>query len=137
MKSGGGFFIPSGDIMTYLSRADNYDQEHWDSPYDIHHWHDPRWNEYSIEFCYDDFRVHLNYNPNGILNGMMIEKKIDKYSSQRIFEMWQGEPYEENDDEDEDDEEKRAVPGYDPIIILSLVSVVSIIMAKKIKKSKK
>ncbi|MFX1445183.1 MAG: PPC domain-containing protein [Promethearchaeota archaeon] len=134
MKSNGGFFIPSGDIMTYLRRADNYDGEHWDSKYDIHHWYEPKWNEFSIEFCYDDFRVHLNYNANGVLNGMTIQKNYDNY--ERIFEMWRGEPYEENKNE-KDNEERRAVPGYDPIIIISLVSIISIIMVRKIKKSKK
>jgi len=135
MKGGNDFFIPSGNVMEYLGRADNYDG-YWTATngYNIEHWYESYWGEYSIEFCYDDFRVHLKYRSNGVLEGMIIHKN---FNGERIFEMWRGEPYEDDDEDDEDDEERRAVPGYDPLIIISLVSVVSIIIVKKIKKSKK
>ena len=134
MKGGGDFFIPSGNIMQYLERADNYDEYWGPNDYDIEHWYETYWNEYNIEFCYDDFRVHLKYMSNGVLLGMMIHKNYG--NMERVFEMWLGEPYEDDDDED-DDEERRAVPGYDLLIIISCMSVVSAIMVKKIKKSKK
>ncbi len=135
MKGGGDFFIPSGEILQYLGRADNYDGEQWYSTYNIEHWYEPTWNEYSIEFCYDDFRIHLKYDSRGILEGMMIHKNYD--GMETVFEMWRGEPYEDSNDDEEDNEDRRAVPGYDPLIIISLVSIVSIIMIKKIKKSKR
>lgn len=134
MKGSNDFFIPSGNVMQYLSRADNYDGDWATYGYNIEHWYEYYWGEYNIEFCYDDFRVHLKYKSNGVLEGMIIYKNYD--GMERIFEMWRGEPY-EDDDDDEDDEERRAVPGYDPLIIISLISLVSIIMVKKIKKSRK
>jgi len=127
MKDGANFFIPSNNIWRYLDRADNYD---WYNNYDIHHWGDPRWNEYNIEFCYDDFRVHLTYSENGLLMGMNIHEN----DGNKVFEMWRTDYGKE--DEEEDEGEKDAIPGYDLPIVVILVSIVSIIYAIKIKKSR-
>ncbi len=121
------FFIPSNNIWRYLDRADNYD---WYNNYDIHHWGDPRWNEYNIEFCYDNFSVHLTYSENGLLMGMNIHEN----SGNKVFEMWRTDYGKE--DEEEDEGEKDAIPGYDIPIVVILVSIVSIIYAIKIKKSR-
>ena len=129
MKDGANFFIPSNNVWKYLDRADNYD---WYGNYDIHHWDEPMWNEYNIEFCYDDFRVHLRYSSNGILQGMRIHKNYA--SNELIFEMWRTDYGKEPGEEDED--EKDAIPGYDIPIVVILVSIVSIIYALKIKKSR-
>ena len=130
MKAGANFFIPSNNVWKYLDRADNYD---WYGNYDIHHWDEPMWDEYNIEFCFDDFRVHLTYSSNGILQGMRIHKNYAT-SNELIFEMWRTDYGKEPDEEDED--EKDAIPGYDIPIVVILVSIVSIIYALKIKKSR-
>jgi len=127
MKDGANFFIPSNEIWRYLDRADNYD---WYNNYDIHHLGDPRWNEYNIEFCYDDFRVHLRYSENGLLMGMNIHEN----DGNKVFEMWRTDYGKEDGEEDEG--EKDAIPGYDIPIVVILVSIVSIIYAIKIKKSR-
>ena len=135
MKKGSDLFIPGGNIIQYLRRADNYDGDWGYNEYNIEHWYESYWNEYSIEFCYDDFRVHLIYMANGVLKGMMIHKNYG--SMERVFEMWLGEPYDDEDDEEDEEEEKRAVPGYDVIIMISLISLLSLITAIKMKKTRK
>ena len=129
MKDGADFFIPYNNIWQYLDKADNFD---WYDNYDIHHWSEPVWNEYTIEFSYDNFRVHLRYSVDGILNGMSIQKNYG--DNNRIFEMWRTDYEKEKDEEDEG--ERDAIPGYDIPIIVTLVSIVSIIYAIKIKKSR-
>jgi hypothetical protein len=132
MKAGSDNFIPNNNIVQYLQCADNTD---WFNNYNIEHWCDPYWNDYSIEYFYGDFRVRLMYMANGVLKGMEIDK-IDVYW-ERVFEMWLGDPIDDDGDEDEEDEEKRAVPGYDLLIMISLISFISIITAIKMKKSRK
>lgn len=127
MKGGAEFFIPSNNIGKYLDRADNYD---WFGNYDIHHWYDNYRNEHNIEFCYDDFRVHLIYSSNGILVGMRIHKNSSDYKL--IFEMWRSDYSDEGDEEGE--EERDAIPGYDIPIFIALISIISIISAIRIKK---
>ena len=132
MKDGADFFIPKGDMWRYFEKADNFDRD-WTN-YDISHWYDWYWYEYHIEYSFSDFTVHLIYMHNGVLKGMMIPKKDATYH-RIIFEMWLGDPH---DDEEEDEEEdERAIPGYDIVLVSFLISVVSIVSAIKIKKSKK
>ena len=131
MKAGSDNFIPNNNIMQYLQRADNTD---WFNNYNIEHWCDSYWDDYSIEYFYGDFRVRLMYMSNGVLKGMEIDKIDGNW--ERVFEMWLGEPFDDGGNEEEETE-KRAVPGYDLLIMISLISFVSIITAIKMKKSRK
>ena len=69
---------------------------------------------------------------NGVLSGMMIWRKYDGH---RLLEMWQGD-YEE-DKEDEEDERHSSIPGYDKIIIISSISIVSVMMILRFRNTKK
>ncbi|TFG30237.1 MAG: hypothetical protein EU532_01240 [Promethearchaeota archaeon] len=133
MKSGADYFIPNNNIIQYLQCADNTD---WFNNYNIEHWCNPYWNDYSIEYFYGDFRVNLYYTSNGILKGINIYKMYGTWD-EKVLEMWLGEPIDDGDDDEEDEEEKRAVPGYDMVIIISLICFVSLITAAKMKKTRK
>ena len=133
MKDGADLFIPYNNLWTYLDKADNYDRFDWFGGYDIHHWYDNYRNEHNIEFSYDDFRVHLIYSSNGILVGMRIHKNSADY--RLIFEMWRSDYT--NKDEEGDEEERDAIPGYDITIVITLIAVMSIITAIKVKKLRK
>jgi hypothetical protein len=130
MKDGADLFIPYNNLWTYLDKADNYDRFDWFGGYDIHHWYDNYRNEHNIEFSYDDFRVHLIYSSNGILVGMRIHKSSADYKL--IFEMWRSDYSDKADEEPE--EERDAIPGYDIPIFITLISIMSIISAIRIKK---
>ena len=134
MKDGADLFIPSNNLWTYLDKADNYDRFDWFVGYDIHHWYDNHWNEHHIEFSYDDFMVHLTYSTNGILMGMQIFKSST--DMRKIFEMWRSD-YKDGDDGEEGEEERDAIPGYDIPIFIAIISIMSIISAIRIKKSRK
>ncbi|TFF85199.1 MAG: hypothetical protein EU551_04480 [Promethearchaeota archaeon] len=129
MKQGSDFFIPANNIMQYLDRADNYD---WFNDYGIDHWYSSQWRDYHVFFDYDDFGVELIYMSNGVLSGMMVWRKYDGH---RIFEMWYGEP--EDDDDEEEEEYQNSIPGYDMIIVISTLSIISVLMVLRFKHSKK
>jgi len=74
--------------------------------------------------------VHLTYSENGLLMGMNIHEN----NGNKVFEMWRTDYGKE--DEEEDEGEKDAIPVYDIPIVVILVSIVSIIYALKIKKSR-
>jgi hypothetical protein len=59
---------------------------------------------------------------------------IHENNGNKVFEMWRTDYGKE--DEAEDEGEKDAIPGYDIPIVVILVSIVSIIYAIKIKKSR-
>ena len=130
MKDGADLFIPSNNLGVYLDKADNHDWFDWFGNYDIHHWYDYYHNEHNIEFCYDDFRVHLIYSSNGILVGMRMHKNYDNMAL--VFEMWRSDYTKE--DKEGDEEERDAIPGYDIPIFIAIISIMSIISAIRIKK---
>jgi len=132
MKDGADLFIPSNNLGGYLDKADNYDRFDWFGGYDIHHWYDNFRNEHNIEFCYDDFRVHLTYSINGVLVGMRIHKNSADY--RLIFEMWRSEKPSSDEGDEEGEEERDAIPGYDIPIFIAIISIISIISAIRIKK---
>ncbi|MFX1258367.1 MAG: hypothetical protein ACFFAN_10945 [Promethearchaeota archaeon] len=140
-KNGIDFFIPSNDIYGYLERADNVDIYTTDDKYNIHHGYESEWDEYWIELVYDDFRVDLKYGGDGVLRGMMIHE--NDAIGQNIFEMWLKSIDDNGEDEGKDEDDNGpenlyvTIPGYDLIVLFSLISVMSLIIGIRFKKIRK
>ncbi|MHA1291410.1 MAG: hypothetical protein ACTSQJ_01940 [Promethearchaeota archaeon] len=138
MMGGADFFIPCNDVWTYIQWFDHVDDTDFDGKFYINSnsWKDEWDNKmrFEIEIVFDKFYVRKIYKEDGVLESLLIEM----FSGPRIFEMF----LEHNEDYGSGDENKGpediyvTIPGYNLIILISSIFVISIILEFKCKKYK-